>query len=113
VKTMNKMRKAFLSAGVGMLAVLTAFSVYLLADSFGLASGVAEQDAATLSAQQERKPGLEAGLAPAGMPSNSVEFEEPVEVQTVGGESSGLATGEVAAQALSASDPAAAGLAPR
>jgi hypothetical protein len=110
---MKKMRKAFLCAGVGMLAVLTAFSVYLLADSFGLASGVAEQDAAALSVQQERQPGVEAGLAPAGMASNSVEVEEAVEVHTVGGESSGLATGQVTAEALSASDPAAAGLAPR
>ena len=92
---MNKIRKVFVCTGFGVLAVLTAFSVYLLADSLGSASGVAEPEATTTAVHQEQ-PGLDAGVAPAGTVDSSVqesEVEEAVPVQAVTGEASGVAAG--------------------
>ena len=113
---MNKIRKVFVCTGFGVLAVLTAFSVYLLADSLGSASGVAEPEASGAAVQQEEQPGLDAGVAPAGTVDRSAqqsEVEEVVPVQAVGGEASGVAAGQATQQAASASDPAAAGVVSR
>jgi hypothetical protein len=107
----------FVCTAFGVLAVLTAFSVYLMADSLGSASGVAEPEAATAAVERAEQPGLDAGVAPAGTMDRAVqqsEVEDTAAVQAaVAGEASGVVAGQAIQQASSSSDPAAAGVASR
>ena len=105
-------RWKFISVTFGVLTVLTAFSVYLLADSSGSSSGIAAPGVAEMQAEQA---GADAGVAPAGAGELSAAVEQPnveeaASVQLVAGEESGLIQGQEAQQDLSW-DPASAGVA--